>query len=124
MNRDLYHNVSMAQSIKPQELNSTTDGAEADVQGYESCTIELSVGTLGGTTPSFTFIIEESDTSGGGFTTVGDSDILGASGETATIVIDDAAEDDQIYERGYIGGKRYLRVAASAVTGTSPSLLT
>src|SRR5690606_11763525 len=79
----------------------------------------VTAGTIGGSaSPSVTVQVQESDEAAANFTKVADGDLLGGSGE----LVIDAANDAQAHARGYIGNKQYLRVAISAVGGTSPTI--
>ena len=119
MNRELSDRISIEQTIVPVVLTADADGVTVDTLGFESATMVLNAGIQAGTTPSHTFTLEDSDIVDSGFATVASADIAeyrvdGVS--TAVIVIDASDEDVVIHKRGYIGGKRFLRVTA-VVTG-------
>lgn len=115
--RDLYNSVSPASSIVAQAVTATVNGTGVDLQGFESADVLIDLGTFAGTTPTATIQIQESDDNST-FTAVAAADLIGGA-LPATI---DPTNDVALYERGYIGTKRYIRVAVTAVTGTSPSL--
>ncbi|OQB51156.1 MAG: hypothetical protein BWX98_02571 [Candidatus Aminicenantes bacterium ADurb.Bin147] len=61
-----------------------------------------------------TVSFQESDTTAGYFANVAAADLLGGAND---VVIDDAAEDEVIVTRGYLGSKRYVRILVT-YTGT------
>ena len=112
--RDLKNNISVQQSLAPASQTAAVDGASIDLQGFNSACAVIDAGAIGGTTPSFTFEVQESDDDAA-FTAVADTDLEGVepvltAGGSVTRV-------------GYTGSKRYLRVAITAATGTTPTLL-
>lgn len=115
--RDLYNNVGVSASIAAQTVTAAVNGASVDLQGFESATFSLDLGTFAGTTPTATIKIQES-ADGTTFTDVAAADLLGGA-LPASFAAADAAKT---YKRGYIGDKRYVRAIVSAVTGTGPSL--
>jgi len=115
--RDLASNISPAASIVAQAVTATLNGAGVDLRGFDAAAVILDLGTFAGTTPTATVKIQESDDNAA-FTDVAAGDLIGG-GQLATI---DTTNDVAVYERGYIGAKRYLRVAVTAIAGTSPSL--
>lgn len=118
MSRDLKNNVSVAQSLAPAARTAAADGAAVDLANYSSATVVIDTGTATGTTPSFTFEVQESDTTtGGDFTAVADADLDG----TEPVITD--ANDVAVYRVGYRGRKRYLRVILKTVGGTSTPTL-
>lgn len=117
MSRDLKNNISAVQSLAPAEQTGPVDGAAADLANYTSAMVVIDAGTATGTTPSFTFEVQESDTSTpGDFTAVADADLDGTEPVITT------ANDAAVYEIGYRGRRRYLRVTIEAASGTTPVL--
>ena len=109
--------VSHVQAIEPQALSGagpSVDGADVDLQGYESATCSFNFGDSGDTLSGsiyWTGTVEESDDGGGsGYTTVAAADLVGTPP-----VVDAPAEDTQAYTVAYVGHKRYIRLV---VTGT------
>ncbi|WTW96598.1 hypothetical protein OG216_25955 [Streptomycetaceae bacterium NBC_01309] len=118
MKRDLKNNVSVAQSLAPAARTAAADGAAVDIAGYRAVSVVIDTGTATGTDPSFTFEVQESDTTtSGDFTAVADADLDGAEPVVTT------ANDVAAYEIGYRGRKRYLRVTIETVGGTSTPTL-
>ena len=115
--RDLYNNVSPATSLSARAVAAAVNGAGVDMQGFDSADILIDLGTFAGTTPTATIQIQESDDNTN-FTAVAAADLIGGA-LPASI---DTTNDETLYERGYIGSKRYIRVAVTAVGGTGPSL--
>jgi hypothetical protein len=115
--RDLYNNITAAASIGAQAVTAALNGSSVDMANYASAVVLLDLGTFAGTTPSATIQIQESDDNST-FTAVAAADLHGGA-LPGTI---DTTNDAQLYERGYIGQKRYLRVAITAIAGTGPSL--
>lgn len=113
--RDLVNNVDVVESLAPASRTATANGTGVDLRGFESATVVIEAGAAGGTTPSFTFEVQESDDDST-YTAVADADLMGDDEPVVTA----AAAPVKI---GYRGTKRYLRAAITAVSGTSPTLL-
>lgn len=117
MSRDLRNNVSAAQTLAPAAQSAAVDGTAVDLANYHRAMVVIDTGTATGTTPSFTFEVQESDTTtSGDFTPVADADLDGTEPVITT------ANDAAVYEIGYRGRKRYLRVTIEAASGTTPVL--
>lgn len=112
--RDLEGSVDFIQSLAPASRTVAVSGASADLRDYKSAMAVISAGAAGGTTPSFTFEVQESDDDAT-FTAVADTDLNG----TEPVI----TAGNAVYRIGYHGFKRYVRVAITAVSGTSPTLL-
>lgn len=114
MNREMKSNIAVAESLAPASRTAAVNGSGVDLRGYDSATVVIQAGAAGGTTPSFTFEVQESDDNSS-FSAVADADLTGtepvvtAAGAPVTIA--------------YRGAKRYVRVSITAVSGTSPTLL-
>jgi hypothetical protein len=115
---DMYNVNSPSSSIRAQAVTATLNGTGVDLQGFEGALVLLDLGLFGGTTPTATIKIQESDDNTT-FTDVAAADLLGG-----VLPAIDTTNDETTYERGYIGRKRYIRVAVTAIAGTSPSLPT
>lgn len=114
--RDQYNHLGWSQSLAPAARTATVNGTGVDIRDYDSATLVLDLGTFAGTTPTATFRWEESDDNVT-FTAIAAADLLG--GLIAGI---DTTNDEQVYKRGYLGLKRYIRGAITAIAGTGPSL--
>ena len=99
-----------------------TDGASADLQGYESALIIAALGA-NGDTMSATVMMEievEESADDSNFTDVADADLINyvAGTNDGCMAVDDGTADDSaFYVAQYIGSKRYVRVVLNA-TGT------
>lgn len=117
---DLYSALSPAVSLKAANQSDPTvpvNGTGVDRSGYEGVVVLFDAGTLAGSaTPTITAEIQESDDNST-FTAVAAADLQG--GVLPAIV---AANDETLYERGYLGTKRYVRVSITAKGGTTPAL--
>jgi hypothetical protein len=114
--KDLKNNIAINASLLPVSQTAAVNGASVDLQGYNSACVEISAGQSGGTTPDFTFEVQESDDDST-FTAVAAADLQGTEPQITT------ANDNAVYRIGYIGNSRYIRTAITAVTGTSPTLV-
>lgn len=114
--RDLRASIAPAESIRAQSLTATANGTGVDLRGYDSAAILIAVGAFAGTTPTGTLQIQESDDNVT-FTAVNAADLQGGA-----LPAMDTTNDEQVLERGYIGVKRYLRVALTAIAGAGASL--
>ncbi|MFJ6386442.1 hypothetical protein ACIQJT_02415 [Streptomyces sp. NPDC091972] len=112
---DLKSHISVAQSLAPASRTAAANGSGVDLAGFDAATVVLDLGAIGGTTPSFTFEVQES-TDNSNFTAVAAADL--DSGQPAAVTAGGA-----VVEIGYRGIKRYLRVAITAASGTTPTLL-
>lgn len=113
--RDLKSNIKGVTSLQPQSLTAAANGAGVDLKGHDSAAVHFHNGAVGGTSPSFTFAVQESDDNST-FTDVAAAQLNG----TAPVV---TTSNVGVTVVGYMGNKRYLRAIAKTVTGTSPTLL-
>lgn len=123
INQERFNEVDFQKSldIDDSPITAAVDGAGVDLKGFESATPFLDLGTQGGTsTPTTTFKLEESDDDVS-YTVAPDRDVLGFTNSTGLVI--GTGNDNKVHRAGYIGTKRYIRWAATAVSGTSPSLV-
>lgn len=113
--RDLHNNILPKVAFNTVAITSdtTTNGVEIDLQGYEGCEFVIMTGSL--TDGDYTPLIQESDTSGSYSGSVDDSDLLGTEAEAA---FTDNTDDNKVARIGYIGNKRYVRLSIVS-TGTT-----
>lgn len=111
--RDLKSNLDAAQSLAPAARTAAANGTGVDLAGYGSALILLALGLW--TDGSFTFSVEESDDNSA-FTAVASGDLLGAF-----TVVDGTDDDNTIQRVGYVGTKRYIRVAVAQGASPAPS---
>jgi len=108
---DLKNNIGVVQSLAPKARTSSENGTGVDLQGFHGAMAVIETGVI--TDGTHTIAIEES-ADNSTFTAVADGDLQGS--EPAIV----AADDNEVYRIGYMGTKRYIRVAvtvASATTG-------
>lgn len=112
--------LKVTQPLDPVGRQADATSSEIDTQGYQSYLIVASVGSTAQTLSTAVYIafeLEESDTSGSGFTDVADADMdaagatTDANGEFARV--DAAGEVSTAYTCSYKGSKRYLQVKAN-----------
>lgn len=107
--RDLHNEISVGNSIVPAAIKTTTStGTGIDLAGYRSAAVVFVVGAI--TDGTHTPTLEESDSSGSGYSAVAAADMSG------TLAALTASTNQEV---SYIGSKRYIR-AVVTVTG-SPS---
>lgn len=90
-------------SIQPELHNADVAGASAELVGYDAALVLIQTGDY--TDGTFPIQVEESDDAAT-WTAVADADLDGTEP-----VIDAAADADSVFRVGYLGSKRYLRVA-------------
>lgn len=129
-NRSMTSDLAVASHIGGTVATTQTPSNGVDLQGAFAAEVLAYIGTVtniaNSPQPSWTLTLQHSDTSNSGFAAVADSDVVLedggsiASGVFATV--DDAAEDDAWFRIGYVGGKRYIRVVATAANtpGNTP----
>jgi hypothetical protein len=116
--KDIYNRVNEVVQLHPAAITATktaTDGA--DLRGYESALVICQVGAIGAG-EAISFQVQDSDTGGtvsGNYAAVAAAQLLGGGTIDALSGTIDA---NQVISRGYIGTKRYVRVAVTALTGT------
>lgn len=111
MSRDLYNGTDAAQSLRPQARTASANGTGVDLVGYDAALVLIDVGAW--TDGTHTFEVQDSEDNST-FAAVADEYLLGT--EPA---VSGAAHDDVIYEIGYKGIKRYLRVAVTVSGATT-----
>lgn len=112
---DMHNDIEPKVAINTTAISSdtTTTGNEIDLDGYESAEFIFQSGAI--TDGDYTPLITESDTSGGSFTAVADTDLIGTEAEAAFTDDDD---DNKVSRIGYRGSKQFIK-AALVSTGTS-----
>lgn len=104
MRTDLVSHLDPAISLAPAAARTASaTGTGVDCANYGAVMVEITAGAW--TDGSHVFEVQESDSSGSGYTAVADAYLQGAeptvsSGGTAS----------QVYKVGYLGIKRYVRV--------------
>lgn len=105
--QDLVSEISVAQTLAPALRAASGDGAGVDLQGFDAAVVVVECGVI--TDGTHTIEVQESDDNVA-FTAVATADLSGA--EPAVV----AADDNDIFEIGYFGTKRFIR-AIVTVTG-------
>jgi hypothetical protein len=111
--RDLYHNITVSQVSAPAVATATVTSSAIDLQGFGSVAVLFAIGASGDTLSGsvyWTLKLTECATVGGTYTDVALADLHNAA---ATVVIDDAAEDEVIVKFGYKGTKQFLKAVAT-----------
>lgn len=120
--RDIQSNVAVRQALESQVVTADQDGDGIDTQGFDSVMFTVPVGASGDTLSGSVFIeleVEESDDDAV-YSDVADSDLssfVAGTNDGTFALIDDPAEDAQVYSVGYKGNSRYVRLVVN-VTGT------
>ena len=120
--KDLYSGLAADFGVETVVVTADANGASIDMQGYNSLMVIGAIGASGDTLSGSVYIeleLEESDDDST-FTDVADADLQNSVTGTNTgtfAVINDPAEDSQVYKTGYKGTKRYVRPVVN-VTGT------
>lgn len=115
---DIKNNLSVAQSLAPASQADPAlpvNGTGVDLAGYDAAMAVIDTGTITGAGGTLTFEVQESSDNVT-FTAVADADLDGTEPAVA------AANDNTVYEIGYRGIKRYLRVSITAKAGTTPTM--
>lgn len=122
--RDLHNNIDVVKAIEAIVVNNDTEGTglTIDLQGYNACEFVVNVGASGDTLSGSLKLdlkLQHGDLANGtDMAAVADADLLGTFATGAIFAtIDDPAEDSAVFQVGYIGSKRYVRVFVDT-TGT------
>lgn len=116
MRRDLANNKKVSKVLGLSAKSGTdteVNGDSIDMQGYDSVMFVLGFGAEGDTLSGSVKVtprLEESDNDST-WSTVAAEDLHGGD----FTEIDEAADADQYYKRGYKGDKRYLRIVLALV---------
>lgn len=117
--KDLHNNITAKQALAPGAItsNTTTNGTEVDRQGFEQVEFLILAGTI--TDGAYAVEVQESDTSGSGYTAVADNDLLGTEAGAGIV----AADDNTVKKIGYRGIKRYVRLVVTSTGVTTGGTL-
>jgi hypothetical protein len=126
MKRDIHHilqddnggtSTGAVVSLAAATVETATVGTSADLKGYRSAEVVISIGAW--TDGDNTYTITESDDDST-FSAVAAADLRGGAN---AIVVSGTATDNVVHLRGYVGNKRYIRVeeAASSTAGVPRS---
>ncbi len=125
--KDLSSGINVLVAIESVAVGTTGTGktsAALDMQGYESGLFVINYGAVTATDAVFTPLMTEGDTTGGSFTSVADSDMIGtelAAGLAATTPRVDGTSEKVVKKLGYIGSSRYVKLKVSSlITAGTP----
>lgn len=120
-NNDLMNNITPKRVISPVSVADTTAqvGTVVDSLGYNSVTYVIATGSIADADATFTVLLEESDSSGSGYTAVADDDMIGTE-VLAAFQFDD---DNECRKLGYKGIKRYTRMTITPVANASAAVI-
>ncbi len=108
--QDLYNEISIAQSLGPAARTASANGTGVDLQGFDAAVVVVETGTI--TDGTHTIEVQES-ADNSTFTAVADADLQGAEPAIG------AANDNVVYEIGYLGTKRYIRATVTVAGATT-----
>jgi hypothetical protein len=107
--RDVRLELDPQVTVAPQSIGGVVAGTAIDLQGAEAALIVLQNGAA---TTAATIKVQECDTSGGTYTDVADSDLIGLTGNTSGV----AQTASTVVKVSYIGSKRFIKVSTTAGT--------
>lgn len=118
---EMFNNITFKRVISPVSVadNTAQVGQVIDHQGYSQAVYAIVTGSLADADATFAVLLEESDASGSGFTTVADGDLLG----TAALAGFTFADDDKCRKLGYKGTKRYTRLTITPANNAAAALM-
>jgi hypothetical protein len=119
--KDLLNRIDVKRVISPVSVadNTAQVGQVIDIQGFGSLTYLIALGSIADVDATFTVLLEESDSSGSGFTAVDDADLIG----TEVLAGFKFDSDNGCRKLGYKGGKRYTRMTITPAGNSSAALL-
>lgn len=125
--KDLHNQIKVIRSISPVAVGTTgtgKTGTAIDRQGFGGLEFIIDVGTITATNATVIPTLLECDTTGGSFTSVADSDMLGteaAAGVAAAATRTSGVSKNVSGKVGYVGSKRYVKPKiVSTVTAGPP----
>ena len=125
--KDLHHNTKSVRLINETVTSGggAVNSGDIDRQGFNSQEFLVDFGANLGDTLSgsnyFTVALTHADDDGtgaaGSYTAVAAADVLGATPDANGVVVtvDDAAEDEALYQFGYKGNKRFTKLTITPV---------
>lgn len=108
MRTDIKNSLDVVTTLAPAAQTATATGTAVDLANYDAAAVVITTGAVANN--AFSIEIQESDTSGSGYTAVATADLDGTEPATLTA--------STVTVIGYHGIKRYIRaVATDAGTG-------
>lgn len=108
--QDLYNEISVAQSLPPAARTASATGTAVDLANFDAAVVVVETGTVSDGTHTIE-IQESADNST--FAAVDDAELQGTEPAIGP------ADDNKVYEIGYLGTKRYIRVAVNVAGATT-----
>lgn len=108
--KDLQSNIGVTVAVVPATLIATNTSSEIDLIGFDSATVIINTGAIGGA-GNFTPKLVECATSGGVFTDVAAANLSGS--------FPSALGASTVYKVGYIGSKRFIKTVLTLNSGTN-----
>lgn len=118
MRSDLKNDLAPIQSLKATSQADPAvpvNGTGVDLANYDAAVVVIDAGAIVGAGATLTFEVQDSDDNAA-FTAVADAYLDGAEPVVSS------ANHNQIFEIGYKGIRRYVRVAITAKAGTTPTM--
>mgnify|MGYP001135065930 CR=1 FL=1 len=111
MRKDMISNLGVALALSPAVQAAAISGAAVDLAGFSAAMVVINTGAIAGA-GDFGAKLQHSDTAtSGDFVDVPADDVQGVAPATLTA--------DGSFKLGYIGSKRYIRIALTKAGGTS-----
>lgn len=111
MRKDMISNMGAALALSPAVQSATVNGPAVDLDGFDAALIVLNTGAIV-SAGDFGVKLQHSDTStGGDFVDVPAADVQTNAPATLTA--------NGSFKLGYIGSKRFIRIALTKAGGTS-----
>ena len=109
--RDLYSNIGAVQALAPAVATAAANGAAIDLKGYNSVAFVVNTGAVVGD-GDFGVKIQHSNTTTNG-------DFVDAPADQVDTNAPATLAANSAYRLGYLGHKRYVRIALTKEGGTS-----
>jgi len=119
--KDLHNSINVKRVISPVSVadNTAQVGQVVDSKGFGSLEYIIETGSIADADATFAVLLEESDASGSGYTSVADADLLGSEALAGFIFSD----DNKVFKLGYKGIKRYTRLTITPTGNASAALI-
>lgn len=115
--RDLYNDIKVVNARDFDEISTgaVENGEAIDMKGFESCVFAIH-SCVPADTGTLAVKVQESDATASGWADVADRDLIGSESDLG-FAAHATANDNRVSKIGYIGSKRYVRLAFD--TGTA-----
>jgi hypothetical protein len=118
---DLMNMIDVKSVIPPVSVSDNTAqvGTIVDIQGHESLTYVINVGSVADADATFTVLLEEGDAANlSDAAAVDDKDLIGTEA-LASFQFD---SDNKVFKLGYKGAKRYTRLTITPANNASAAV--